>query len=466
MTVSQALAELALNTRSEDITESAYVAAKKLILDTMGCTIAGSEQPGMQPILDQVREWGGKPEATLLVHGGQAPAPAAAFLNGSMAHALDLDDVHLAASLHMMASVLPTVLAAAEMARASGRDVLDAVVIGLEIASRIGLEFNKRRQHGGFLNATVAGGYGTTAAACRLLGLDLGQTVNALGIYHSQNCGNRQALYDHTLTKRIQPGWAARNSIWAAVLAKRGLTGPEHIFEGSCNLFALYGANKPPWPEPGDVAGIRDEWEAEWTSIKRFCSCGAMHGAVQAALDLANDNDLKPEDIDRVLLFLGKGKNAMVGVPWEMGPNPQVDAQFCAPYCVALALNRRTAAIAAMTDEAIRSDVETQELAKRVELVHDWEGIETGRSPRWQTHMPQIVQVHTKSGQVLECRRTRKDVFNQFEMSYDDVAAKFQECADFCGKFSAERSQGIVDTVRHLEEVSDAAAFIRSELVA
>jgi len=259
----------------------------------------------------------------------------------------------------------------------TAEDITESAYVAAKklILDTIGLEFNKRRQHGGFLNATVAGGYGTAAAACRLLGLDLGQTVNALGIYHSQNCGNRQALYDHTLTKRIQPGWAARNSIWAALLAERGLTGPERIFGGSCNLFLLYGANKPPWPEPEDVVGIRDEWEAEWTSIKRFCSCGAMH----AAFDLANDNDLKPEDIDRVLLFLGKGKNPMVGVPWEMGPNPQVDAQFCAPYRVALALNRRTATIAAMSDEAIRADVETQKLAKRVELVHDWKGIDTAR---------------------------------------------------------------------------------------
>ena len=466
MTVAHALAELALNTTSRDITESAYLAAKKLILDTIGCTIAGSNQPGMRPILDQVREWGGKPECTILVHGGWGPAPGVAFLNGSMAHALDLDDVHLSASLHIMASMLPTVFAAAQMAGTTGQQILDATVIGVEIAGRIGLEFNKRRQHGGFLNATVAGGYGTAAAACRLLGLDVEQTVNALGIYHSQNCGNRQALYDHTLTKRIQPGWAARNAIWAAALAKRGLTGPKRIFEGSCNLFLLYGANKPPWPKPEDVAGVRDEWETEWTSLKRFCSCGAMHPAVQAALDLANDNDLQPDDIDRVILFLGKGKNAMVGVPWDMGPNPQVDAQFCAPYCVALALMRRTAAISAMTDDAIRSDVEVQDLAKRVEMVYDWEGVEGKPTERWQNTMPQIVAVHTKSGKYYESWGSRREVFDQFEMSYDDVAAKFHDCVEFSGRFTPQREQQIVDAVAKLEDEPNGWQFVEEKLVA
>jgi len=413
-----------------------------------------------------MRDYGGKPEATVWIHGGKLPAPNAAYINSCMTHALDIDDVHLPASLHIMSSVLPVALAATEITGASGMDVLMAVIMGVEIGGRVGMEYKKRRRHGGFLDATVAGGYGTTVSACRLYGMSVDETVDALGLYHSQNCGNRQALYDHTLAKRIQPGWAARNALWAADLAQRGVSGAEQIFEGSCNLFRVFAQDKGDPPTEADMAGPQDYFHIEHTSVKRFASCGAMHAVVQAALDLAEEHDLKPDDIDRVRMYLGEGRNAMVGGPWEMGRHPQVDAQFCAAYCVALALLRRTAALDAMTDEAIREDAETQKLADRVELVTHWEMEKLPPTSRWQTHVPQIVQVHTKSGEVLECRRTRRDVFDTEATPYEDVAKKFCDCVEFSKQFTQDEAKEIVGTVWELEKVADAASFITGHLVA
>ena len=464
MSVSLVMAELAVNTTSEEITDAAYVAAKKLILDTLGTTIAGHDAPGMLPILEQIREWGGKPEASVLVHGGKLSSPNAAYMNGCMAHALDLDDVHLPASLHIMSSVLPVALATAELTHASGKEVLDAVILGVEAAGRLGRQYKKRRQHGGFLDATIVGGFGTTAAACRILGMTVDQTVHALGLYYSQNCGNRQALYDYTLAKRVQPAWAARNAIWAAALAKRGVTGPHRAIEGHCGLFAIFGANKGEPPKPEDLCAPCDLFEVERTSIKRFASCGAMHPAVQAALDLADENDLKPDEIERAALYLAEGGNRMVGVPWELTANPQVKAQFCAQYCVALALNRRTAGLEHMTDEAIRSDTETQELAKRVELVRHWDFDPAIGNDPWGP--PQVVQVTLKSGKVLECSRTRKDVFDPDAVTYEDATEKFHRCVEFSGQFSRDAAQAIVDSVWDLDKAPDIDSLVTDRLTA
>jgi len=457
MSISRAMAEIAINTTSEEITDKAYDATKIFILDTLGTIIAGYNAPGMQPIMDQMKEWGGKPESHILVYGGKVPAPNAAFINGSMAHALDLDDVHLPASLHIMSSVLPVSFAVGEMINSSGTDVMAAIAMGVEVAGRLGVGYAKTRQHGGFLPASIIGGFGATASTCRLLGLTVDETVQALGIFYAQASGNRQALYDHTLTKRIQPAFAAEAGIWAAFLAKRGVTGHHNAFEGVVGLFRIYGSKEVPPKEI--MIGDRDFFEIERTSVKMFPTCGASHPAILAALDIANEYDLKPEDIAAVEIYLGGARNLMVGVPFKMGPNPQVDAQFCAPYEVALALIRRHVNPADITDEQIRKDTEVAELAQQVEILTKWD-FEPGENKR-----AHVVKVQTKDGRTLVRSREGKDVLNPALFSYHDVARKFRDCAESSGVCSPEKADSIVDLVKEFEEITDVEDFVKKNLL-
>jgi len=457
MSISRAIAEIGINTTPEDITDKAYDATKMFILDTLGTIIAGYNAPGMQPIMEQMREWGGKPESHILVYGGKIPAPNAAFINGSMAHALDLDDVQLSATLHIMSSVLPVSFAVGEMMDSSGMDVMTAITMGVEVASRIGVGYKKTCQHAGFLPASVIGGFGATASACRLLGLTVDETVQAFGIFYAQASGNRQALYDHTLTKRIQPAFAARAAIWAAFLAKRGVTGPENALEGTAGLFRIYGSKEVPPEEI--MTGPRDYFEMERTAVKKFPTCGGSHRTILAALDLAKDHDLKPEDIASVEMYMGGGRNIMVGMPYEMGPNPQVDAQFCAAYTVALALLRRSVTPADITDEQIRKDTEVAELAKQVKILRQWD---PGLGENKRDH---AVRVKTKSGKTLACSRRREDTLDPSLFSYEDVARKFRDCAEFSGVCPLENANTIVDLVESFGEITDVGNFIQESLI-
>ena len=197
------LAELALNAAADDIPTKAYVAAKKMVLDTIGVTIAGYNAGGIAEVIAQMRDWGGKPEATLLIHGGKLPAPQAAFANSAMAHACDYDEQHKFGTAHGMVSVLPACLAAGEMTGATGKDLLAAVILGHEVTNRLAMAFQKQKARGGyyvsgFLPPSVIGGFGTTAAVCRMFGMTVDQTVHALGINYAQASGNRQALFDKT----------------------------------------------------------------------------------------------------------------------------------------------------------------------------------------------------------------------------------------------------------------------------
>jgi 2-methylcitrate dehydratase PrpD len=110
-TTTRVLAELAVQTQPEETSLAAYHAAKRAVLDVLGVTMAAHNAPGIAPIVEQHRDWGGKPEATLWVFGDKLPAPAATFVNSTLAHALDLDDVHLPSVTHITCVIVPVAIA-------------------------------------------------------------------------------------------------------------------------------------------------------------------------------------------------------------------------------------------------------------------------------------------------------------------------------------------------------------------
>ena len=470
MGLSRILAELAVATESSSISTDAINAAKKTILDTLGVMIAGSKAPGVKPVVDQMCDWGGKAEASVLVHGMRLPSPNAAFANGAMIHSLDYDDAHVASALHIMSIVLPAALAIGEKESASGRALLDSVVLGVEVATRLGRAYNRRRtgyQGRGFLPSSVVGGFGATAAAGRLFGMTVEQTVHAMGVNYAQASGNRQALFDKTLTKRLQPAFAARSAVWATVLAKSGITGPHNAIEGDAGLFRVYLNAEP--PEAEELAPARRAYEIERVTVKRFSSCGAAHAVTQAALELVNQHDLKPEDIRDVEIYLGEGPNTLVGAPFEVGDNPQVNAQFSAAYGVAVALLRRCAGLSEFTDACVRKDTQVAALARRARfLTHLDDPPETKPiDDDWPDHVdwPHVVLVKTATGQTLQQHCTLRQVLEPSDTTFDDVIAKFRECTAFSGICSARKADGIISSVENLDTSESVSSLIETTLL-
>ena len=218
MTLTESLSKLGMENRNQSIPESAMAAAEKMVLDALGCAMGGVNAPGIDAVVEQMRYWGGRNEATVLVAGDRLPGPNAAFANSAMIHALDYDDIHIPGSLHITSIVVPAALAAAEMSGSSGGEFISAVVMGVETACRLGMAYQKRRsglQGSGFLPSSIVGGFGAVVAGARLFGLSIDQCVHAMGINYSQVAGNRQALHDNSLTKRLQPAFATRSAMWA-----------------------------------------------------------------------------------------------------------------------------------------------------------------------------------------------------------------------------------------------------------
>ena len=481
MALLEILARIAVETKSEEVTERARAAATKLLLDTLGTSLAGWNAPGVANVVDLARHWGGRQEATVLFHGGRFPLPNAAFVNSCTAHALDYDDIHVPSSLHISCMVWPAVLAVGEIAGASGRAMLDAAVLGVETACRVG-DYYDQRCSGvsgrGFLQTGVVGGFGVAGAACRLLGFDVERTVNALGLTYSQASGNRQALLDKTLGKRIQPAFTTRNALWAVELAARDITGPPRAIEGAAGLFPVFINAEP--PTEAELQKRLDCYEIERCTVKVFIGCGGSYPTTLAALELSRENDLSPENIARVGIhwpagcFEPNGAN-LVGGRWTLGPHPQVDAQFSAAYCAALALVRREIKLSRFADEQIRADKEVLALAEAVEIL---DAVDDPPPPGdilpddFPDHIdkPHLLVVWTRDGQELRRIHTNRDVLDPAFTPMEVVREKFFDCADFsgvCTRGAAQRVMAAVDrfdTLSGLAEFLDAAGMTEGRL--
>ncbi len=459
MPLTRILAELAINTTSADFSDTTYAAARLMTLDSLACVLGAVKSPGVPESIDMVRTWGGTPQARILTDSGPAlPLPSAVFAGGVLTHALDYDDVHVPTSMHVMSVMFPTCLSTAEWTGADGRAFLDALTVGTEVSVRLAA-LTRKVQDLAFLPTSVNGVFGAAAAVCRLTGQSVDQTVDALGLAYAQAAGNRQALMDMTLGKRLQPAFAARDGVIAASLSARGVTGARRAIEGNAGLVKGYHKHDLPEDAEDILRGKQNTapWEIEAESVKRYCSCGSAHPMTDAAMELATECDLHAERIDHVEICWHGGFNPLVGMPFKLEGNPQVNAQFSSPYCVALALLRRTGAVDRLTDEAIRADREVADFAiNKVTMV---EHVEPGptmveRPEGWHpyTSKPQTVIVHLKDGRTLRRDVAPAQTFAPGRVTWDDVVEKFHQCAGFSGKLSTDAAGRVVELVSTLHE--------------
>ena len=453
--ITLALARLAIETKADAITPEAYRAARTAVLDALGCAMAGYRASGVPAVVDVTKEFGGREEATIWFHGGKVPGPAATFANSVQTHALDLDDFHSPSITHITSVIVPAAFAMGELHGASGKETLASIILGIEVAGRLGRACRGLHAHQGFLPTSVMGGFGATGTACRLQGCSVDETVHAMGIWYAHCSGNRQALFDRTLTKRIQPAIAAQAGVFASYLAREGFTGPRRIIAGQpASLVPIYGLHrKGPMPTVGRVMESHDFFEVEQLAYKRYASCGASHYALQAALDLANEHNLKPADIEKIWIF-GCGVNSgMVGVPWTDSETPQAMAQFCAPYEVASVIKNRRFGPAEIEPERIAEDKEVDALARRCELHHwkDWGG------PR---PAQQAVRIFLKDGRKLEAWHDIEEVLSPTSNTYEQLVDKFKYNVTYTNLVDERGADEMVKAIESLDQLPSIGQFI------
>lgn len=311
-----------------------------LLLDLVGNMVRGRHDAESTPALLAAARALGLGAGACGVFGDTARwTPAgAAFLNGALAHSLDFDDTHAAATLHPGAPVIPAALAAGEMTGASGAEVLAAIVAGYEVTIRVALALPAKAHYDrGYHPTATAGAFGGAAAAARVFGLDADGVANALGIVLSQSAGSLQFLANGAWTKRFQVGWAAMNGLAAATLAREGFKGAAEAIEGRHGFLRAYAPAPVPERAVQDLGSV---YELMNTAVKPYPSCRYGHAAIDAALALRAEHGWAAGDIEAVSVGLPDAGMLLVGAPAAKKADPQnvVDAQFSGPFVVAAAL--------------------------------------------------------------------------------------------------------------------------------
>lgn len=264
----------------------------------------------------------------------------AALLNGAYGHALDFDDTHAPSTLHPGAPVIPAAFAAAQMAGASGADLIAGIVAGYDVTCRIGMALPAGEHYArGFHPTATCGVFGAAAAAGRVLGLSGGQIASAFGIALSQAAGSLQFLANGAWTKPFQVGWAASAGMTAAALAREGYLGPAEALEGKHGFLRAYAPAPRPARATADLGRV---YELMATGVKPYPSCRYGHAGIDAALKLRAKYRLEASEIERVTYGLSHAGMLMIGAPADAKRNPKntVDAQFSAPFVLAAALLR------------------------------------------------------------------------------------------------------------------------------
>lgn len=396
--------------------------ARDLAIDLTGSIVRAVREADSTPaLLGMVASLGLDAPGRSTVFGlarGYIPATAA-LLNGALGHSLDFDDTHADSSLHPSAPVVPAALAAAEMAGASGRELLAAIVAGYEVCCRLGNALDPTAHYArGFHPTATAGTFGAAAAAGKLLGLDAAGIASAFGVAASQAAGSLQFLVNGAWNKRYQVGAAAMNGLIAASLAREGFLGAAEAIEGRHGLLAGYTDN--PRPDMA-VAGLGTVYETMKIGMKPYPACRYTHAAIDGLLAVRREAGLSAADIRSVRIGLHRNGIVLTGAPLDEKRKPRsvVDGQFSMPFTAAVALYKGSFG---WDDYALLGNPDVEAIAARIDVRRD-ERLEGLRHPFGAT-----IAVTTASGTI---ERTIPDPSGEPETFPDRAAveAKFMTLA-------------------------------------
>jgi 2-methylcitrate dehydratase PrpD len=290
------LAKFVAEHPSQGWSESVEHEAHRTFLNWLGCAIGAARHEAVESALAAVHMLSPAPQATLAGRAERVDMASAALINGISSHTFDFDDTHLKTIIHPAGPVASAVMALAETQNSSGRQVLDALVLGIDVACRMGnLVYPEHYDRGWHITGST-GTLGAAAACARLLGLNAQQTAMALGIAASQPVGLREQF--GTMTKPFHPGGAARAGLMSALMAKHGFTSSPRSLEAPRG-WAQVLSTKYDWREAQDELGQR--FEISFNTYKPF-ACGiVIHPSIDACAQLRAQG-VKPEEVQSIEL--------------------------------------------------------------------------------------------------------------------------------------------------------------------
>lgn len=453
MSIIAELTRNVLETPFEAFDSTTIDRAKNRIIDVVGCLIGGANGPGCSMLIDLVREWGGKKESTILVHGGKVPAQNAALVNCVMARSYDFEPTgayveNKSTPAHLSGTTGPTAITVAEQKAASGKELLTALVLGDDLASRITAASQLNIDSGFDCTGTV-NAFGATAIAGRLWGLNEHQMLNAFGIVLNQLAGSFQNIFDGVHSFKLPQGLAARAAIFSVALASKGFTGIKDPLLSKYGYFALYCKTYQLEVLTKDLG---KKFYADYT-CKPYPCCRSNHAAIECVLEINRVNNIKPEDIDEIVVDITPtALDFAVGQPFKIRDIPQIDASFNLQYTVASALLRKDVKLEHFTEEFVRNPQIT-ELINKIRL-----------TPAMPLDKPLGARVRIKMKQGNEYEKKvdmprGNGIFTPLTTA--DMRTKYFDNVAFSQTISRDNAEKLLGLIERIEEVDNINKIIK-----
>ncbi len=398
---------------SDALTAQAIDTTKTAVLDCIGVALAAFREPVSGILREHVQATPSAREATLWGTDCMVSCVDAALVNGSMAHALDYDDLNRFVQGHPSVVLVPAVFAVGEKLHSPGRRVLEAYVVGFEVMAKLGMVLNPGLYEKGWHPTSVFGIIGAAASSAFLLGLDYDKTVNAIGIAASEASGIKKNF--GSMTKPLHAGSASRKGIWAALLAERGLTADSQALDGTFGFLELFKGDIPFDAKPLENLGIPLEIVSSGIVIKQYPCCGSTHPVLDGAIEIAQQIDVDPNQVEEIECRINPRRLGHINRPQVRSG---LEAKFSLQFCTAAALIDRRISLSHFEGQGYRRP-DIVRLMDRVHVVTD-ESLD---------EFAALVTVRTKDGQVSTTSISETHGSPAFPLTRAQLMGKFVDCA-------------------------------------
>lgn len=441
MAVSEKLAKFVVETGYNDIPQNSIDYTKRLTLSTLGSMLWGSTLPAGKIVIKLIKEWGGTPEVGVIGGGFKTSLPNAALAGGNFAHASEWEGDSRPESVGLL-TLLPVTFALAEKLGCSGKDILEATILGHEVQARIGLACVPATERG-FFSVPVFGNFGATTVAAKLLKLDAGQIMVALSIAASQAAGSiRQSA---TMSHFVETGFAARNGLVAAMLAKEGFTADVDILEDTSHGvgFGSAVAGKEGYQLEKVTQDLGKPFRVELIDTKHYPCHSQQQRALDGTLQLVNKHDIPYEDVESVAIELKSDVHEID----SLDPPDGESSRFSIQHGVAGALLEHSVGRDTFTDKKA-VDPRFKEARRKVKLIVPPESVDADK-----------VTVKLKDGKEYNISVKSWKGHYTSPLTTEELVAKFQDATG--STLSASQVDRVIELMLNLDNLKDVTELIK-----
>ena len=366
-TVTAEMSKWAANLKFEDLSQDAVYQAKRFLLDSVGCALGGYQQHDVVIALEVLREVAGHGVCKVIGSGETMDAVSASLANALMIRCMDYNDIYWKQDPSHPSDIFPAAMAACERSNSDGCELIVGFVLGHEFEQRYCEAAFPGIRERGWHHATLTA-FVSPMVAARAMKLSWEQMQHAIGISASRHCTLGAVTAGKlTMMKNTVDPMATQSGVFAALLAEKGYTGPEHVVDGKEGLTHCFG---PEWKLNILTDGLGESWRITQCGMKAFPTEALTHTPISATLAIVKDNDLKPEQVAKIHIRTTARGADILSDPSKYDPHTKETADHSLPYVIAAAVAERQVTPVQFTMAKINDPVIRAQLRK-VEVVAD-----------------------------------------------------------------------------------------------